>query len=287
LSSRKTIAFLFIQIILKINFYFFKEIYNTNLPKYKIYWKYALNFFNFKSNQNDNKDYNLSSDDDLSSLDEKKEEHDNSLNSATSQSILIETNTSETNQNNSNLIQFVDEERLENGSELAINSNSLANAAIVCIKNETKRSHSELRAKKPSLTPSEDDRDDGEIIKKESKLATRSLKTSIIAYQTVKQMMKNVYETYPELVMPGNILYIYRIKSENVHVPVINRFCSNLFSCYKVCKYPKYEIHYDSRWATQEEFKKIVITSRMLMDHFPNTVTDALSYFSLTDRIVV
>jgi hypothetical protein len=221
----------------------------------------------------------------LSSLDEQKDDLDNSLNSATSQSILIDTKKSQLNQNNSNLIQLTDEEKLEIEIEQPINSGSLAKAAIQAIKNETKKSYSELRSKKSSLTPSEDDQ--SEIIKKESQLANRSIKTSIIAYQSVKQMMRNVYETYPELLMPGNILYIYRIKTVNTNAPVINRLCSNVFSCFKVCKNQKYEIHYDSRWATQDEFKKIVITNRMLMDHFPNTVTDALTYFSLTDRIVV
>ena len=37
---------------------------------------------------------------------------------------------------------------------------------------------------------------------------------------------------------------------------------------------------YDSRWADRDEFKKILITNRIIMDHFPDTVDNALKYFS-------
>ena len=110
------------------------------------------------------------------------------------------------------------------------------------------------------------------IIRKDSKNEIKaSIKTSIVAYKSLKNMMKNVYDTYPErLVMPGNILYIYRIKTLNSNQPVLNRICSTIFGCFKFCKNKKYEIHYDSRCATQDEFKKIVITNRMLLGEIYN-----------------
>lgn len=252
-----------------------KEIYSTNLPKYIIYWKYSLSFFS-KTNQLIRDNSVGSSDEDISSIDDSKEELDNSLNSVTSQHILIETNDAPTVSSN-NLIDL----------ESSNNSNSLTNATIFAIKNEDASSPKRI-VKKNSLS-GDYQIDRSKIIRKDSKNEIKaSIKTSIVAYKSLKNMMKNVYDTYPErLVMPGNILYIYRIKTLNSNQPVLNRICSTIFGCFKFCKNKKYEIHYDSRWATQDEFKKIVITNRMLLDHFPNTVTDALTYFSSTDRLVV
>jgi hypothetical protein len=89
-------------------------------------------------------------------------------------------------------------------------------------------------------------------------------------------MIQNVNETYPELTIPGHILYIYRIqKSEK------KRSCTFFSSIISKCCMNGTNIReYDYRWAAREEFKKILITNRTLIDHFPNSVEDALKYFS-------
>lgn len=109
---------------------------------------------------------------------------------------------------------------------------------------------------------------------------------SIIAYDLIKRMMKHVKETYPELQLPGNILYIYRIKSNSVKPRRCQTLKNTICCLFKSCKTNKH-INYDSRWASSDEFKKILITNRMLMDHFPNNVEQALSYFNTTNKIVV
>jgi hypothetical protein len=124
-----------------------------------------------------------------------------------------------------------------------------------------------------------------------------TLRASVIAYQMVKKMMKNVYSQYPELQLPGHILYIYqlhpnrRLKKRTLY----KRVCSSLLCCICNCfesSAPNTSqsgsdyIAYDSRFATQEEFKKIVVTTRMLTDHFPNNVESALQYFNTTNRLL-
>lgn len=99
-----------------------------------------------------------------------------------------------------------------------------------------------------------------------------------------KRMKRYVKESYPVLVLPGNILYIYQIDSQ-VKKNCCHSFCSTLFCCFDACQSKKF-IDYDSRWASREEFKNIVITNRMLLDHFPNQVNDALDYFHSTNRYV-
>ena len=74
------------------------------MPKYIIYWKYSLSFFS-KTNQLIRDNSVGSSDEDISSIDDSKEELDNSLNSVTSQHILIETNDAPTVSSN-NLIDL-------------------------------------------------------------------------------------------------------------------------------------------------------------------------------------
>lgn len=114
----------------------------------------------------------------------------------------------------------------------------------------------------------------------------RQKKTSIHGLKQVKQMIHTVYSTYPEMTMPGNILYIYRVKSYGLRKP-ISRRVFNL--CRMMCRSSSNEnrpsgssIEYDSRWASRDEFKKILITNRILMDHFPNNLQSALDYFNST-----
>jgi hypothetical protein len=160
------------------------------------------------------------------------------------------------------------------------NQNDLSRAAQLAIQDEAVRSKRAakqyIRSKQSSLMDIADfDKSDNDSPKKSNK--------SIIAYDLIKRMMNHVKETYPELQLPGNILYIYRIKSGNSRAK--SNLCSQL--CSKLCCLcsTSKKINYDSRWASSDEFKKIIITNRMLMDHFPNNVEDALSYFNNTSRI--
>lgn len=60
----------------------------------------------------------------------------------------------------------------------------------------------------------------------------KSVQDCVAAYQKVKKMMHTVYTTYPDLQLPGHILYIYRIHNAtfgnpNNH-PTSRRICSRL-----------------------------------------------------------
>jgi len=119
-------------------------------------------------------------------------------------------------------------------------------------------------------------------------------KQSIVGLHTAQELMSKVYDTYIELELPGNILYIYQIHPNREMKTGWCSFCRNSCACLwsstmrrkPAAATSSRFIQYDSRWASNEEFKRILITNRMLMDHFPNTVEDALSYFNTTDRIV-
>ena len=120
-------------------------------------------------------------------------------------------------------------------------------------------------------------------------------KQSIVGLHTAQELMSKVYDTYIELELPGNILYIYQIHPNREMKTGWCSFCRNSCACLwsstmrrkpAAATTSSRFIQYDSRWASNEEFKRILITNRMLMDHFPNTVEDALSYFNTIDRIV-
>ena len=164
------------------------------------------------------------------------------------------------------------------------NQTDLSRAAQLAIQNETARSKRAakqyIRSKQSSLLDIADFDKSGC-----DENSPNPSNKSIIAYDLIKRMMNHVKETYPELELPGNILYIYRIKSGNSQAK--SSLCGQLrhkLCC--LCGTSK-QINYDSRWASSDEFKKILITNRMLMDHFPNNVEDALSYFNNTSRINV
>jgi hypothetical protein len=118
-------------------------------------------------------------------------------------------------------------------------------------------------------------------IKIENNIKKEHIQSSVVAYELIKKMRKHVKETYPNLVLPGNILYIYKIESNDTKKGCCHLLCSKICCCFYICKTNK-EIAFDSRWASRDEFKKILITNRMLLDHFPNTVDDALNYFNTT-----
>lgn len=105
----------------------------------------------------------------------------------------------------------------------------------------------------------------------------------------VKQMMNIVYETYPELQLPGNILYIYRVGVRSTKKSQVGYFCSKIVCC--LCNSGSMngidESHFDSRWASREEFRKILITNRILIDHFPNALEHSLKYFNDNQNFLV
>ena len=117
-----------------------------------------------------------------------------------------------------------------------------------------------------------------------------------------KELMTKVYDTYIEMELPGHILYIYQIGSSQQQersnwCSCCRSMCGSMWVCSTSCCCPCFcranatanvnasaAPAYDSRWASNEEFKRILITNRMLLDHFPNTVENALSYFNSTER---
>ncbi|CAF0732404.1 unnamed protein product [Brachionus calyciflorus] len=219
-----------------------KELYNCNLPKYKIIWKYSTSFIrSTKKTKSKTPVINRrSSESDLSD---------------DTESVGPEVYNSSSNSNNSTrmLIDRADDDPANHST----NEDKLLDVAIKTIKT-TK-----------------------EVIR-ESGLNNED-NQKVISYQ-VRQMMSTVYETYPELQLPGNILYIYHIKSDRPEISKrckrLRSLCSKLFcfACNSIRQLNNLE--FDSRWASREEFKKILITNRVFIDHFPNTVEDGLKYFN-------
>ena len=242
-----------------------KEIYNTDLPKYKIIWKYSISFITMAKEN----DLPISSDD---SNDEDspitKSYLDNSLNSQMSRNILLD--------NEEDLIQL-DEESLDKIDSIRSSKNyderQLSRATAKAIsEQDDKTKFNRANSARSNIVDLDDFRDppysDGS-------------KSSIVAVDLIKKMMHHVKQTYPDLYLPGNILYIYRIKAFNANE---EKCWSKVVPSFLPCCRNK-NTDYDSRWASRDEFRKILVTRRMLIDHFPNTVTDALEYFHSTNRI--
>lgn len=224
---------------------------------------------------------------------------DTSINSTTSRNLLLEfdsgseyqTHYSHHHQHNlsksSNLIDI--QETTSNlevitTTTASTNETSITNATLAAIRNENRKQRqiaraSMLQSNVTATTSNQTDRDNesnDESIQKQS----------IVGLHTAKELMSKVYDTYIELELPGNILYIYQIQPNRALKTGWFSFCRNSCACLWSNGRGSRFIQYDSRWATNDEFKRILITNRMLMDHFPNTVEDALSYFNTTDRIV-
>ena len=106
-----------------------------------------------------------------------------------------------------------------------------------------------------------------ETINKQDESLIISKSKFVLQYS--QNFLRSAYDTYEELNLPGRILYIYDLESRTSR-------------CYPLCKGKQ---SFDFRWASNEEFKKIIITRRMLIDHFPNTLTDALKYFNREEII--
>lgn len=105
----------------------------------------------------------------------------------------------------------------------------------------------------------------------------------------VKQMMNTVYEAYPELQLPGNILYIYRVGNSGKKRSQIGTMCSKIVCCIGTMGSMSRidDCLFDSRWASRDEFRKILITNRILIDHFPNSLEHSLKYFNSNQNFYV
>jgi hypothetical protein len=88
----------------------------------------------------------------------------------------------------------------------------------------------------------------------------------------IDSFLQSAIEGYEELKLPGQILYIYRIKE---------------YRRKKACCKSDFTDSYDLRWADRNEFKNIVTTKHMLIDHFPNRVEDALKFFYQYSEVYV
>ena len=227
-----------------------KQIYKTTLPKYRIIWKYSLSFVKTDLNRN-----NLSS----YSSDEDEEE--------------VEVEEIEYNKNDiitTRIVPTQSEEQIIN-----INSNDRENL----ISSTSLVSKDTQQLKHFSKTTNIVDIADFKTANKDSK--KELIESSTVAYELIKKMRMHVKEAYPNLVLPGNILYIYKIESNKPNKSCCGPFCSKICCCFNLCR-KSGGLDFDSRWACRSEFKKILITNRMLLDHFPNTLDNALNYFNST-----
>ncbi len=78
--------------------------------------------------------------------------------------------------------------------------------------------------------------------------------------------------------IPGNIMYIYKKETKKSK----SFLFSTLFDQFTT-KSHKYE----SKWVNSEEFKEIILTETMIIDHFPNNVYNALHNLekSICDKV--
>ena len=90
-------------------------------------------------------------------------------------------------------------------------------------------------------------------------------------------MKKFVRKTYPELILPGNVLYIYRACDTSINESRWWLVCSKLFFW---TNFFKKKIDYNFRWAQNDEFSRIIISRRMIVDHLTENLEDALNYLT-------
>lgn len=245
-----------------------KEIYNTNLPKYKIIWKYSLSFV--KRSNDEEHFINYSSSGEESDEDTTLQTVVNMTSNPENEVLVDEIHDHLQIESD----QYVDENHVDSNS--TVNLFRATTLAIQEQKQKLKREASNLFTKSTNLVEIDDFN--------ESENPNEPIKSKEVAYSLIKRMKHHVKETYPTLVLPGNILYIYQIQS-SVKKSCFKSIGSTVFCCFDSCQSAD-NLIYDSRWAHRDEFKKIVITNRMLLDHFPNQVDNALNYFHSTKRYI-
>ena len=230
-----------------------KHIYRTAFPKYKIIWKYSLSFVKTDLNRNNLSSYSSDEDED----EDKEEVVENDFittkiapEQAEEQIINIDSNDRENLFSSTSLVFKEDTQNLkQNAYSYFSKPTNIVDIADFDISNKhEKKEH---------------------------------IESSTVACELIKKMRRHVKEAYPNLVLPGNILYIYKIESNRPNKSYCGPLCSKIFCCFNLCKKTG-GLDFDSRWACRSEFKKILITNRMLLDHFPNTLDNALNYFNST-----
>lgn len=264
-----------------------REIYKSKLPKFKIIWKYSLSFVKEKNGENDEDQYLPagSSSDNESDLDLGRS---SIISINESPPLLQEIMVTQATPQDTHHLNNKDSEIIEEMNEMN-ETNDKANlfqtktylSTHDKIKEETTKL--EITAKNmfsnfSNLFEINDFKNEG------IDYSNEEIDSQAVAIDLIKKMKKHVKETYPKLVIPGNILYIYQINNKRKQ-SCCHSMCSTIFCCFDSCQV-KNLVDYDSRWAYRDEFKKIVITKRLLLDHFPNQVDDALNYFNSTNRYV-
>ncbi len=106
---------------------------------------------------------------------------------------------------------------------------------------------------------------------------SEKIKTKDEAYKLIIMMKKFVRKTYPELILPGNVLYIYRACDTSINESRWWLVCSKLFFW---TNFFKKKIDYNFRWAQNDEFSRIIISRRMIVDHLTENLEDALNYLT-------
>ena len=158
-----------------------REIHNTSLPKYCLFWRYTLGYFN---------------------------------RSATSSSVIANTSNHNFVELSANQITIATTTNtISNGDEYTKNETFASSQTD--ISSNDKQISSEQPHEQQQQRPVQLRRADSvvQLIDeiKSGENATGRAMASIFAYRQIKQMLRNVYATYPELQLPGNILYIYKV----------------------------------------------------------------------------
>ncbi len=102
---------------------------------------------------------------------------------------------------------------------------------------------------------------------------SEEIETKEEAYKLIEVMKNYVKNTYPQLFLPGNIIYIYRVEdTEN------KSFFRSVCSKIKVfSKSSKKKVGYSFRWAQYSEFCRILLSNRMIGDHKSGHLESAFS----------
>lgn len=105
----------------------------------------------------------------------------------------------------------------------------------------------------------------------------RNVKMPFEAFSELKKMVLTAYDNYEDFRLPGQILHIYQLPESQLNRSWLR---------YLISWFRPNHVTYDNRWAKSEDFDKIVITRRMLIDHMPNSYEQALEYFSRRSTLV-
>jgi hypothetical protein len=262
-----------------------REIRDNRLPKYKIIWDYTFSFLQKdktqpstlprKSMTESDNDESISSDDEELINDLKR-----TIPLATSGQTMPTTSNDLNTSSGSN-----------NSNKPLLPSENVLSAKSIIIEqiNERKTINTINKGGANNSRRSSEQSDviitDLEGMPSNYMSRRRSTHDSDIHITKLYQVKETLKQKYPSLYLPGNIIYIYQLQNTAYNPRrFVERIISTLLCCFKQFAY-KPSNKYDSRWAHHDEFRRILISNHMLLDHFPNNVEDSLKYFSITDRI--